>query len=76
MEKMILKLKHCLEIQFFGVCQYIGEKLSMPSKSIRLFFIYLTFVTAGSTVIVYLVMSFLLKLRDYIKGKRNPIWDF
>jgi len=76
MEKLVLKLKRCLEVRLFGVCQYLGEKLSMPSKGIRLFFIYLTFVTAGSTVVVYLVMSFILKLRDYFKGRRNPVWDF
>lgn len=76
MQKFILQLKYCLELQLFGVCQYLGEKLSMPSGKIRLFFIYLSFVTAGSPVIVYLILAFLIRLRDYIKGKRNPVWDF
>ena len=76
MENIFIKLKRCLEIQFFGVCQYLGEKLSMPSGKIRLFFIYLSFVTAGSPVIAYLILAFLIKLKDYIKGKRNPVWDF
>jgi phage shock protein C len=76
MEKLVLQIKACLELQLFGVCQYFGEKLSMPSGKIRLFFIYLTFLTAGSPVVVYLVLAFLIKLRDYIKGKRNPVWDF
>jgi len=70
------KLRKFLELQFFGVCAYWGEKLSMPSSAIRLFFIYATFVTFGSPVIIYLVMAFVLKLRDYIRGRRNPIWDF
>ncbi len=65
-----------LELQFFGVCSYLGEKLSMPSSKIRLFFIYATFVTAGSPVIIYLMLAFLIKLKDYIKGKRNTVWDF
>lgn len=76
MEKLVIQVKRCLELQLFGVCQYVGEKLSMPSGKIRLFFIYLTFLTAGSPVIAYLIMAFLIKLRDYIKGKRNPVWDF
>ena len=69
-------LRSFLELQFFGVCTYLGEKLSMPSSKIRLFFIYATCVTAGSPVIIYLAMAFLINLRDYIKGKRSPIWDF
>ncbi|HXH18013.1 MAG TPA: PspC domain-containing protein [Chitinophagales bacterium] len=69
------KLRSFLEVQIFGVCTYLGEKLSMPSSKIRLFFIYATFVTAGSPVILYLVLAFLIKMKDYIKGKRNTVWD-
>ena len=69
-------LRSFLELQFFGVCSYLGEKLSMPSSRIRLFFIYATFVAAGSPVIIYLALAFLINIKDYIKGKRNPIWDF
>ena len=76
MENFFIKLKRCLELQLFGVCQYLGEKLSMPSGKIRLFFIYLSCVTVGSPVIAYLILAFLIKLKDYIKGKRNPVWDF
>lgn len=63
-------------MKFFGVCSYLGEKLQMPSGKIRLFFIYASCLTIGSPVIIYLTMAFLLKLRDYIKGKRNPVWDY
>ena len=70
------KFRSFLELQFFGVCSYLGEKLSMPSSKIRLFFIYATFVAAGSPVIIYLVMAFLIRLKDYIKGKRTAVGDF
>lgn len=70
------KLRSFLELQFFGVCSYLGEKLSMPSSQIRLFFIYATFVAAGSPVIIYLALAFVIKLRDYIKGKRTAVGDF
>ena len=69
------KLRQLLELSFFGVCSYWGEKLSMPSKNIKLFFIYTSFLALGSPVIIYLSMAFLLNLRDYINGKRNPVWD-
>lgn len=68
-------IKNDLQIRLYGVCNYLGEKLQMPSSKIRLFFIYSSFVTAGSPIIIYLSMAFLLKLRNYIKGERNPVWD-
>ena len=72
----MINLKTFIEMKFFGVCSYLGEKLQMPSDKIRLFFIYTSFLTIGSPVIIYLIMAFVLKLKDYIKGKRNPVWDY
>ncbi len=69
-------LRSLLEVQFFGVCAYWGEKLQMPTSKIKLYFIYLSCITAGSPVIVYLTMAFVLNLRNYVKGKRNPVWDY
>ena len=68
-------LKSFLELRLFGVCTYLGEKLRMPASKIKLFFIYLSFITAGSPILIYMSLAFVLRLKDYIKGKRNPIWD-
>lgn len=68
-------LRDYLQLRVYGVCSYLGNKLEMPSSKIRLYFIYASFVTAGSPVIVYLSLAFLLKIRNYIKGQRNPVWD-
>jgi phage shock protein PspC (stress-responsive transcriptional regulator) len=48
----------------------------MPIKNIRLFFIYASCLTIGSPLIVYMILAFWLKLKDYIKGSRNPVWDY
>lgn len=72
----MLDLRSYIEMNFFGVCSYLGEKLMMPSSKIRLFFIYSSCLTAGSPIIVYLSMAFVLKLKDYVKGKRSPVWDY
>jgi phage shock protein PspC (stress-responsive transcriptional regulator) len=72
----MLELKTFVEMKFFGVCSYLGDKLQMPSSKIRLFFIYASCLTIGSPVILYLIFAFLINLRDYIKGKRNPVWDY
>jgi phage shock protein C len=73
---VINNIKAYFECRLFGVCTYLGEKLDMPSSKIRLFFIYASFLTAGSPIIVYMTMAFIIKLKDYIKGRRSHIWDF
>lgn len=72
----MLDVRSFVETKFFGVCSYLGDKLMMPSGKIRLFFIYSTFFAVGSPVIIYLTMAFILNLRDYVKGRRSPVWDF
>ncbi|MCB0509029.1 MAG: PspC family transcriptional regulator [Bacteroidetes bacterium] len=59
----------------YGVCAYLGRKLSIPSKKVRLFFIYTSFIALGSPIIIYLILTFILNLRYMINNKRNPVWD-
>lgn len=72
---MSLQFRNIIESRIFGVCAWLGRKLSMPSNKVRLFFIYATFLTLGSPVLIYLTMTFVLNLRYMIKGRRNPVWD-
>lgn len=72
----MLDLKSFIEMNLFGVCSYLGDKLRMPSARIRLFFIYSSCITVGSPIIIYLIFAFVIKLKDYIKGKRSPVWDY
>ena len=51
-------IKDYFEKQAFGVCTRIGEKLHMQSSVIRLFFIYASFLTVGSPLIVYMILAF------------------
>jgi phage shock protein C len=73
---MIDKITFFFEKHAFGVCAWWGKKLGIKSSKIRLFFIYLSFFTAGSPIIVYLAMAFILEHKDIIKGKKRvSIWD-
>ena len=72
----IESFKFLVESHAFGVCERIGERLKMPVKDIRMFFIYASCLTIGSPVIIYMILAFWIKMKDSIKGKRNPIWDF
>jgi phage shock protein PspC (stress-responsive transcriptional regulator) len=61
----------------FGVCAWWGDKLGIRSSSIRMTFIYLSFITFGSVLFIYLTMAFILEHKQFfkIRKKRPSIWD-
>jgi phage shock protein PspC (stress-responsive transcriptional regulator) len=68
------KIRAYLELNAFGVCSAIGEKMGIASSKIRMWFIYISFLTVGSPVIIYMIMAFWLNIKRYILVfKRNPI---
>ena len=78
MKNFIQQIKDFFEKQAFGVCTWWGEKLGIKTANIRLFFIYASCLTVGSPLIVYLIMAFILKHKEYFKitkNKRKSIWD-
>jgi phage shock protein PspC (stress-responsive transcriptional regulator) len=75
MRDLTKKIQDFFEAYAFGVCTKLGEKLGMATSSIRLFFIYASFITFGSPVIVYLALAFVMNLRKHLR-KRSPIWDY
>ncbi len=76
MNKMVDNIFGIFEKQAFGVCEWWGEKLSLDSSSIRLSFIYLSFITFGSPLLIYLIMAFFLRNKHWFKAKgTNTIWD-
>jgi phage shock protein PspC (stress-responsive transcriptional regulator) len=77
---MISKIKTYFENHAFGVCTYLGDKLGMRSSRIRMYFIYLSFFTAGSPVILYFILAFLIEHKEYfkptwIRKERKSVWD-
>lgn len=69
------KLQNFLENYAFGVCTRLGEKFGIATSSIRLFFIYASFLTFGSPVIIYLALAFIMNLRKHLR-RRNPVWYY
>lgn len=73
---MIKRILDYFERQAFGVAAWWGEKLGVKTHAIRLFFIYLSFLTFGSPIVIYLVMVFILQNKDYFKPPaRKTIWE-
>ena len=75
---MIDRIKTWFERQAFGVCTWWGEKLNIKTEQVRLSFIYLSFVTAGLHLVLYLIMAFVLQHKERIKrplAKRSTVWE-
>jgi phage shock protein PspC (stress-responsive transcriptional regulator) len=75
MDGMVQRIQAFFEEHAFGVCTRLGEKLGIATSSIRLFFIYTSFLTFGSPVIVYLGLAFIMNMRRHLR-RRRTIWDY
>lgn len=73
--KWLTTIKDFTEQQAFGVCASLGERLNMRTSAIRFFFIYASFLTPFSPIIIYLTLAFWLKLKGYIGNRRTSVWD-
>jgi phage shock protein C len=75
MEGMVRRIQSFFEEHAFGVCTRLGEKLGIATSSIRLFFIYTSFLTFGSPVLIYLGLAFIMNMRRHLR-RRTTIWDY
>jgi phage shock protein PspC (stress-responsive transcriptional regulator) len=74
MYNQLLGIKNFVEWKAFGVCSIMGEKLGIAASRIRLWFIYISFMTLGSPVIIYMIVAFWLNMKRYIlMSRRNPL---
>ncbi|MFQ5334957.1 MAG: PspC family transcriptional regulator [Flavobacteriales bacterium] len=75
---MIEHIRSYFEKRTFGVCEWWGEKLGISSSRVRKYFIYTSFITFGSPLILYLVMAFMLEHKEWFRILRKPrsVWDF
>ena len=71
----VLKLKYFAEKHGVHVSSRLADRLGMRANSVRLFFIYISFVTAGLWFGVYLTLAFWLRLKDLIRSKRSSVFD-
>ncbi len=75
---MIDEVKSWFEKQAFGVCDWWAHKLNIRLEQVRLTFIYLSFITAGLHLVIYLFMAFVLKHKERIKHpfrRRRTVWE-
>ncbi|SFB81253.1 Phage shock protein PspC (stress-responsive transcriptional regulator) [Flexibacter flexilis DSM 6793] len=73
---MTKKIQIFCEKQAFGVCARLGDYMGISSGGIRLFFVYTSFLTMGSPVILYLILAFVMDMRKHFRRGNSSIWDF
>lgn len=66
-------MKDYIEKYCFGVCVWLGQKMGVRASVVRLYFIYVSFVTVGSPVIIYLFLAFWLKIKKYVGKAVSPV---
>ncbi len=71
----VIRLKYFFEKYGFQVSSRLADRLGMRATNVRLFFIYISFVTAGLWFGVYLTIAFWLRLKDLIRAKRSSVFD-
>jgi phage shock protein PspC (stress-responsive transcriptional regulator) len=68
------KLKNFLEWQVFGICDIVGERMGIATNIIRKYFIYISFLTLGSPLIVYFFLGFWMNVKKYVRiSKRHQL---
>lgn len=75
MRNWLYDIRHYFERRGFYVSSRLAERLGMRAKSVRLFFIYVSFATFGAGFALYLTLAFWLKLKDLIYTKRTSVFD-
>jgi len=75
MLQLVYKIRHFLEKHGYYVCARLADRLGMRAKSVRIFFIYMSFATMGVGFAIYLTLAFLLKLKGLVYVKRTSVFD-
>jgi phage shock protein C len=71
------KFKFLLEQNMFGVCSRLGEIMNFSASSVRVYFIYASFFTLGSPIIIYMVLAFWKEVGTHVRRRQNPsVWEF
>jgi len=75
MKNFISNIRYYFEKNGFYVSSRLADRLGMRVKSVRIFFIYVSFATLGAGFAIYLTLAFWLKLKDLIYTKRTSVFD-
>lgn len=75
MKKLEENLREQFETSGFEVCSRLGDRMGIKASRVRLFFIYASFLSMGSPVIIYFALAFVLQIKDAINSRRTSVFD-
>tara|TARA_B100001250_G_scaffold407142_1_gene427412 strand:+ start:1801 stop:2043 length:243 start_codon:yes stop_codon:yes gene_type:complete len=73
--KILKGIRFFFEKNGFSVCLTLANFLGIKVKNVRMFFIYVSFITIIGGFILYLILGFLFKLRGLLYRKRSSVFD-
>ncbi len=68
-------IKNRTEQSIFGVFDYVGERFGIQSSKMRLYFIYTTFFTLGSPLILYFITLFWLNIKRNLRKTHISVFN-
>ena len=71
----IEQIKYFFAKYGFNVSTRISEKIGVQVSHVRLFFIYVSFATLGLSFILYIMIAFALRIKDFFFQKRPSVFD-
>ncbi len=66
-------LRRKLEQSAFGVCAWLGDKMGIQRSRVRIYFIYLSCLSLGSSLLFYFFVAFWLNVREYMREGRRQM---
>ncbi len=69
------RIRDFCERRGFEVCTRMGERIGIKPGVVRMYFIYTSFLAFGSPLIIYLVLAFWLRIKDYWRQSRSSVLD-
>lgn len=71
----IEKLRDYCERRGYEVCSRMGDRMGLRPGVVRLYFIYISFLSFGSPIIIYMFLAFWIRIKDYLKPSRRSVLD-
>lgn len=69
------RLRDYCERRGFEVCSRLGDRMGIKPGVVRMYFIYTSFIALGSPFVLYLVLAFWIRLKDYVRTSRRSVLD-
>lgn len=60
-----------VERSAFGVCGWLADRMGIQRRRVRVYFIYLSCLSLGSSLLFYFFAAFWLNVRSYVRERRR-----